>query len=69
MCRALNYFDPNAFTPVTAVRFGKSGRNILRGPGLVSVDAGLFRFFPIIDRVQLQFRAPRATQMAENCAA
>ena len=29
------YFDPNAFAPVTDVRFGNSGRNIVRGPGFV----------------------------------
>jgi len=27
-----SYFDPAAFIPVTAVRFGNSGRNILRRP-------------------------------------
>lgn len=51
------YFDPNAFAPVTGVRFGTSGRNILRGPGLFNVDASLFRNFSLSERFKLQFRA------------
>ncbi|HLJ15368.1 MAG TPA: carboxypeptidase regulatory-like domain-containing protein [Bryobacteraceae bacterium] len=51
------YFDPTAFAPVTAVRYGTSGRNILRGPGLVNVDAALFRNFQVKERWQLQVRA------------
>lgn len=52
-----SYFDPYAFAPVTDVRFGNSGRNILRGPGLFNLDAGLFRNFQITERFRLQFRA------------
>lgn len=51
------YFDPNAFAPVTAVRFGNTGRNILRGPGFFNVDASLFRTFTLTERLKLQFRA------------
>mgnify|MGYP001033635026 CR=1 FL=1 len=51
------FFDPLAFRPVTAVRFGNSGRNTLRGPGLVSVDVGIFRAFKIAEGKELQFRA------------
>lgn len=51
------YFDPNAFVPVTAVRFGNSGRDILRGPGLFNTDLSLFRTFPLTERFKLQFRA------------
>lgn len=51
------YFDPNAFAPVTAVRFGNSGRNILRGPGFFNLDASLFRTFSLTERFKLQFRA------------
>ena len=36
------YFDPLAFAPVTAVRFGNSGLNALRGPGVVNLDLGSF---------------------------
>ena len=51
------YFDPTAFAPVTDARFGTSGRNILRGPGLVNLDASLFRNFRFGERIDLQFRA------------
>jgi Carboxypeptidase regulatory-like domain len=51
------YFDPNAFAPVTAVRFGTTGRDILRGPGLFELDASLARTFAIRERFKLQFRA------------
>ena len=54
-----HYFDPSAFTgvPTGRVRFGTSGRNILRGPGLFNLDTSLFRDFKITERVKLQFRA------------
>ena len=55
--RGNSYFDPNAFAPVTAVRFGNSGRNTLRGPGLVNLDASLFRDFQLRDGLKMQFRA------------
>jgi hypothetical protein len=51
------YFDPNAFAPVTAVRFGNAGRNILRGPGVFNLDASVFRTFKMTERFDLQFRA------------
>jgi hypothetical protein len=51
-----SYFDPYAFAPVTDVRFGNTGRDILRGPGLVNLDASLFRNFKIVERVSMQFR-------------
>jgi hypothetical protein len=50
------YFDPNAFAPVTAVRFGTTGRNIIRGPGLFNLDASVYRNFRIKERFRLQFR-------------
>ena len=50
------YFDPNAFAPVNAVRFGNSGRNILRGPGFFNLDASVFRNFRLTERFTLQFR-------------
>ena len=51
------FYDPAAFAPVTAVRFGSTGRNVLRGPGLVNVDLGLFRNFGLSERWRMQFRA------------
>jgi hypothetical protein len=46
-----------AFAPVTQVRFGTSGINILRGPGVVNLDLGLFREFAPTERFRIQFRA------------
>jgi len=51
------YYDPTAFAPVTAARFGTVGFNTLRSPETVNLDAGLFREFRIKERVTLQFRA------------
>jgi hypothetical protein len=51
------YFDPTAFANVTQVRFGTTGRNILRGPGLENFDLSLFRIFPITERFRIEFRA------------
>ncbi|HTS62744.1 MAG TPA: TonB-dependent receptor [Candidatus Acidoferrales bacterium] len=51
------YFSPLSFAPVTDVRFGTSGRNILRGPGFFNLDASLFRDFRMTERFHLQFRA------------
>ena len=50
------YFDPNAFAVVNDPRFGSTGRNILRGPGLFNLDASVFRTFRITERFGLQFR-------------
>jgi hypothetical protein len=51
------YYDPKAFAPVRDVRFGTTGRNILRAPGVFNTNVSLFRSFPIHERLQLQFRA------------
>ena len=51
------YFDTSAFARVTEVRFGNVGRNTMRGPGVVNLDASLFRTFKITGRADLQFRA------------
>lgn len=51
-----SYFDPLAFRSVTDVRYGNSGLNILRGPGVVNLDLGLFREFLVRD-LRIQFRA------------
>jgi hypothetical protein len=37
--------------------YGNSGINILRGPGLVNWDAGLFKNFQIGEKLRLQFRS------------
>ena len=51
------YYDPTAFASVSGVRFGTSGRNILRGPGVLNTDLDITRVFPITERVKVQFRA------------
>ena len=51
------FFDPSAFAAPVGVRFGTSGRNILRGPGVVNLDLGVFRRFPIREQFKLEFRA------------
>ena len=51
------FYDPAAFKPVTDVRFGTSGRNILFGPGVVNLDFSLFREFRMSERWKLEFRS------------
>jgi hypothetical protein len=53
-----HYFDPTSFAavPATAVRFGSSGRNIIRGPGFFNLDASIFRTFDITEKVKFQLR-------------
>jgi len=48
--------SPTAFAPVTQVRYGTTGRNILRGPRLVNIDASLFRNFRVSERCNVQLR-------------
>ncbi len=50
------YYDPTAFAPVTAARFGTVGFNTLTSPGTSNLDLGLFREFRITEGVKLQFR-------------
>jgi hypothetical protein len=50
------YYNPAAFAPVTTQSFGNSGRNILRNPGVWNTDLSIVRNFPIMERLQLQFR-------------
>jgi hypothetical protein len=51
------YYDPTAFAAVKEERFGTSGRNILRAPGIFNTNLSLFRLFRIHERAELQFRA------------
>ncbi|MCW5980550.1 MAG: TonB-dependent receptor [Bryobacteraceae bacterium] len=52
-----SWFDPLAFRPITDVRFGNSGRNAVRGPGMFNFDLSLFRNFSLTERLGLEFRA------------
>ena len=51
-----HWFDTTAFAAATCPCFGNSGRNILRAPGFVNVDAGLNRDFIFHERFRLQVR-------------
>jgi len=51
------YYDPTAFAPVKAVRYGTSGRFLMRGPGVTSMDFSLIRQIKLTERWNLQFRA------------
>jgi hypothetical protein len=51
------YFSQASFAGVSEPRFGNSGFNLLRGPGIVNLDLGLFREFSVTERFKLQFRA------------
>ncbi len=50
------WIDPGAFAQPEGPRYGTCGPNSVRGPGLVSLDLGLFRKVRISERVELQIR-------------
>ena len=51
------YYSQSSFASVNEPRFGTSGLNILRGPGIFNMDLGLFREFAFTERFRMQFRA------------
>lgn len=54
--RGQSYFDPTAFAVVNQARFGTAGFNILRAPGRVNWDLGLFRNIRITEAVKMELR-------------
>jgi hypothetical protein len=56
--QSCHYFDPSSFRAVPAgqIRYGTTGRNIIRGPGFFNVDSSIFRNFNITETVKFQFR-------------
>jgi hypothetical protein len=50
------WFDTSAFRQPAAGFLGTSGRSILRAPGIVNWDTGLFKNFAITEGVSFQFR-------------
>ncbi len=50
------YYDKTAFAASTGVRFGTSGRNILRNPGILNTDLNVARTFSVKERLQISFR-------------
>lgn len=53
----LRWFNTAAFAAPPPYQFGNAGRNIVRGPGLVSVDAALARRFQIGGKTSLMAEA------------
>jgi len=56
---ASNYWNIQAFNatnPALLYRWGNSGRNVLRAPGIIEVDASLIKDTRIRERQTLQFR-------------
>jgi hypothetical protein len=50
------WFDVSAFAQPALYTFGNQGRNILRGPGLINIDASILRDFAIKERATFQLR-------------
>ena len=56
--RAVLYFDPTQFSPVTPGFFGTAGRGTLTAPGVATFDLGLSKAFVVFGgRRSFQFRA------------
>ncbi len=51
------WYNPAAFLLPAAGTFGNAGRDILTAPGLVDIDASMFKTFRFGERATLQFRA------------
>ena len=51
------FYDASAFSLPAPGTYGNAGRNILTGPGLVSLDLSMFKTTRITERWNLQFRA------------
>jgi len=50
------WFNPNAFAVAPQYHFGNLGRNVFHGPDFRNTDLGLFKNFPIKERLRVQFR-------------
>lgn len=50
------WFDVGAFAPAAPFTFGNSGRNVLRGPSLTSLDGMVSRNFRMGEQRNLEFR-------------
>ncbi|MFN7920968.1 MAG: carboxypeptidase regulatory-like domain-containing protein [Bryobacteraceae bacterium] len=51
-----NWWDPTSFAAVTQQRFGTTGRNLMRNPGVWNTDLMLSKHFTISERWQGDFR-------------
>jgi len=52
-----SWFNVNAFAAPTPGTFGNMGRNIVYGPGLISLNMSLHKIFKITERVNFDFSA------------
>ena len=50
------WYNPAAFSNPVAATFGNCSRNNLRGPWMGNQDFSLFKFFPVTERRNLEFR-------------
>ncbi|MEO8658366.1 MAG: TonB-dependent receptor, partial [Bryobacteraceae bacterium] len=50
------WFNPGAFGVPALYTYGNSGRNILRGPGVVRVDLALMKSFQIHEKLRLELQ-------------
>ena len=51
------WFDINAFSLPADYTYGNSGRNVLIGPGIASLDGSIRKDFVLTERQRLEFRA------------
>lgn len=56
VARDQQFLNPDAFDFSPNGTYGSMGRNALRGPKYVNLDAEISRFFPITERTKLDFR-------------
>jgi hypothetical protein len=52
-----HWFDVSCFVSPAQFTYGNAGRNILRGPGMMNLDFGLYKNFTIAERHRIQFRS------------
>jgi hypothetical protein len=55
--RVLEWFNTKAFDHAPTGTYGNSGRNIVFGPGLASVDFSMAKYFPLTEKLKVQFRS------------
>jgi carboxypeptidase family protein len=51
------WFNPSAFGFADPGQFGNAGRDVVRGPGITSIDFSLHKDFPISETKRFEFRA------------
>ncbi|MGA7401826.1 MAG: TonB-dependent receptor plug, partial [Candidatus Sulfotelmatobacter sp.] len=54
--RLTKYFNPACFAAATT-DFGNTGRNILRGPNQRNADISVIKYFPVSEKMKVEFRS------------